>query len=456
MMNPYSSSSPKWPPINGSAVLAWPSAESFMNRLRREVALCTAIVALGTIGFTFPVEAGDLEQIVGDQARRIEQLEADQRRLEQRLEAEEGSPPPVSAAAEPAEETPESVDTDYVDRRIEDFERAPVSRFLISGYGTVGLVDVQDTTTAFGTAFNPGFHFRMADTLHFNAELEIELEVDEASGEFTSHFGLEFAQLDYLATDWLVASAGKFLTPFNTFGPRLHPTWINKLSSPPPIYGGHGSGGFIPVLTSIGAMASGGRALWSDDAKVNYALFVANGVTGDLIDPIDEDQLLDLDFGNSPDLDDGVTVGGRVGFLPIGNLELGVSYMTGDPSDARYHLVGTDAWYFCEGLELRGEFAYLNRSIGGVEGTVWGYWLQAAYRLRYLFPDRSGFQGVLSRLEPVVRWGQVKDFPEKNRDQVAVGLNFWLFESAPLKLSYEVNDGAPAENRFILEFAYGF
>ena len=149
-------------------------------------------------------------------------------------------------------------------------------------------------------------------------------------------------------------------------------------------------------------------------------------------------------------------MGGRVGFLPISNLEFGVSYMTSNPNDARYHLVGTDAWYFCQGLELRGEFAYLTREASGVEGTVWGYWVQAAYRMRFLFPNRSGFSGALNRLEPVIRWGQVLDFPEKDRDQLVVGLNYWLFESAALKLSYEFNDGAPDANRFILDFAYGF
>ena len=116
-----------------------------MNRLRRKVALCTAIVAVGAIAFASPVGAEDLERIVEDQARRIEQLEVDQRRLEERLESGERNPPPsVSAATESADVTPVSIDLDYVDRRIEDFERAPVSRFLISGYGTVGLVDVQD------------------------------------------------------------------------------------------------------------------------------------------------------------------------------------------------------------------------------------------------------------------------------------------------------------------------
>ncbi|MEE8476360.1 MAG: hypothetical protein V3T01_13445, partial [Myxococcota bacterium] len=216
-----------------------------MDRLSRKLTAGSVIVALGILGVASSGRAADLEPIVADQARRIEQLEAEQRRMQAQLDdAERPAPAPVSAASEVEEAPPETVDPEYVDRRIEDFEQASVSRFLISGYGTVGFVDVQHGMTAFGASFNPGFHFRMAESLHFFAELEIELEVED--GELETEFGLEFAQVDYLATDWLVLSGGKFLTPFNTFGPRLHPSWINKLGSPPPIYGGHSSGGFIP------------------------------------------------------------------------------------------------------------------------------------------------------------------------------------------------------------------
>jgi hypothetical protein len=118
--------------------------------------------------------------------------------------------------------------------------------------------------------------------------------------------------------------------------------------------------------------------------------------------------------------------------------------------------VGLDAWYYYEGLELRGEYAYLKRDAGAVRANVQGYWLQAAYRLNRLFPDRTGWRGFANRLEPVIRWGQVLSFEEKNRDQLALGLNYWLFESVPLKLSYELNDGAVDDNRFLLNLAYGF
>lgn len=394
---------------------------------------------------------------VAEQARKIEELESALGAIHQRLDRADKDSARVSPGSAGGRET---VDRNYVDKRIEDFEDFASSRFMISGYGTTGLTDMQNGRTAFDVNFNPGFHFRMTHKLHLNAELEMGFE-SNGDREREFEIGLDFAQFDYLATDWLVVSGGQFLTPYNTFGPRLHPTWINKLSSAPPIYGGHGGhgmGGFIPILKTIGAMASGGTALWNDDAKLNYAFFVGNGATGeDELSPApDEDELLDMEFNNTPDLDDGVMFGGRLGFLPIRNLELGVSYTTSDPDDVRFHLVGVDAWYSYEGFEFRGEFAHLKRDKGSLKANVQGYWLQAAYRLHRLFPERRGLRGRMNRLEPVVRWGQVLDFSEKNRDQVVIGLNYWLFESAPLKFSYEFNDGAVDDNRLLINFAYGF
>lgn len=389
----------------------------------------------------------DLRRTVEEQGRLIEALQAQVTRLMQQPAA--GA---AGAAAPPGADQPTVTSAD-VDARIEDFEDAPVSRFLVSGYATSFLAVNEDSSDAFGVAFNPQFHFLMSDRLHFNGELEIELEDED--GELDTDLELEFAQVDWLATDWLALSGGKFFTPFATFGPRLHPTWINKLATPPPIYGhGEGGGGMIPILTSIGAMTSGGTALWNEDAKINYAFFVGNGSTA-VEDPTDASEVLDIQFDNTLNLDN-VTTGGRVGFLPIANLEIGASYTTGAPNGDRFNLAGLDGWYFRKGLELRGELAYLGRKVSGMDADVWGYWLQSAYRMRYLFPDRTGFQGFLNRLEGVVRWGQISGFDPLDRKQVAFGLNYWLFESAPLKFAYELNSGAIDSDRFSLQFAYGF
>ena len=58
--------------------------------------------------------------------------------------------------------------------------------------------------------------------------------------------------------------------------------------------------------------------------------------------------------------------------------------------------------------------------------------------------------------EPVIRLGVVGGTDKMDQDQLAVGLNYWLFESAPIKLTYEFNSGELDKDRFLVQFAYGF
>lgn len=329
------------------------------------------------------------------------------------------------------------VDADWVDRRIEQFQHSDQSRFFLSGYGKAQFSDVLgDGDSTFNVQFNPIFHFRLTDKLHFNAELEFELD---DGGE--TEIELEYATIDFLATDWLTLTAGKFLTPFNVFGPKLHPPWINKLASRPVIYAK--SGGVTDVIADVGIMASGGTELWNQDSKWNYAVYLTNGAIGE------EDGV--LEFENTPDADSNKAVGGRVGFLPIPNLEVGFSGQTGKSKEqGRYNLIGADLWYSLAGFELRSEFSRAETDRGH-----WGYYVQGAYDLGENINETTGVMGVLGRMEPVVRWGETKG-AGRNRQQVAFGLDYWLYPSVPLKFTYEINSGGVDNDRFILQVGYGF
>ena len=148
------------------------------------------------------------------------------------------------------------------------------------------------------------------------------------------------------------------------------------------------------------------------------------------------------------------SVGGRIGFLPIPNLELGASFLSGreQGSGDRFNLVGLDAWYSLRGLQLRAEYVALSSDAP----DAWGYYAQAAYRLRHRIPQTTGLLGVVSRLEPVIRWGEVRGSGAREHKQLALGLNYWLYPSVPLKLTYELNDGSVDGGRFIAQLAYGF
>ncbi len=336
------------------------------------------------------------------------------------------------------------VTPEWVDRRIEQFQTSDESRFFLSGYASTTYVDAEGEPSTFETQFNPIFQYRLTDDLHFNGELELELD---DGGETAVE--LEFATIDYLAKDWLTVTAGKFLTPFNSFGPRIHPAWINKLASRPVIY--DKAGGIIGIPAEVGVMLSGGAPLTMDgDAKFNYAVYLGNGPTiPDPTRPL-------LGFDNTPDENNNKAAGGRIGFLPIPNLEIGASYMRGKAkgTGGRFDLFGADAWYKISGLELRGELMRLARKNAGPDMNRFGYYLQAAYRLSGMISETTGWKGFLSRLEPVVRWGAIDQRP--SRRQLAFGLDYWLFPSVPVKFAYEINDGAVDDDRLFFQLAFGF
>lgn len=129
----------------------------------------------------------------------------------------------------------------------------PTNHAVLTGYGTAGWFYRSDDVNAFTASFNPIFLYQFLDRFLFEVEFEFELQ-----GGVTET-GLEYAQLDYVATDNLTLVAGKFLLPFNVFGERLHPTWINKFPTAPPIYGHHvadfGAEPLLPILSDVGVMA---------------------------------------------------------------------------------------------------------------------------------------------------------------------------------------------------------
>src|SRR5262249_1011309 len=65
---------------------------------------------------------------------------------------------------------------------------------------------------------------------------------------------VDYAQLDYIANQYVTLSFGRFLTPFGIYNERLYPVWIRDLQSDPLI---------LPLATGpsgagTGAMARGG------------------------------------------------------------------------------------------------------------------------------------------------------------------------------------------------------
>ncbi len=343
----------------------------------------------------------------------------------------------------------------------------PTNAFVVSGYGTTGyLYRTQgDNRNEFFASVNPIFLFQFQDRVLFETELEFAVE------EGVTETGLEFAALNFLATDNLTLVAGKFLVPFGVFGERIHPTWINKFPSSPPIYG-HGATGFgvrplMPVLADLGAMAR--VASTPGPWQLGLSAYVTQGPSLEEHDEEPEGEggegvegqveIPDFDFpASSGDNNRNKMLGARFDIALPPWFEVNFSFLNGDYDEE--NVLDFSAWNVAgearyKGFELRGEYMQTRQEIeteGGFPTLVRnGMYAQLEYRWQ--------------RWAPIIRWTQTFDSKldgepeEEGAHQAAFGLSYWFAPSIALMGGYEINreDGERLENdRFLIHVAFGF
>ncbi len=452
------------------------------------------VIPLLVISFLLPFGLSSAEaqntdsdlQSLKEEIRRLNQRveEMELQRAEERKVVEE-----VKREQEESKEQASSSIGSYVDKRIQEFGIFNTSKTFFSGYGAVGFNKADGDASSFSAIFAPIFHYQLSKRLHVLIEPEFELEDTELE------IGLEIGEIDFFINDYVTLSAGKILLPFNVFSERFHPTWINKMPALPIIYGhgGHGGQGIVPVLSDIGAQVSGGIPLnLFEGSKINYAFYLVNGPRieseddhGDGDEDGDEEAgddhddeetttanedeedeeheengnggtQTDLVFGNNfTDINSNKAFGGRIGFLPVWNWEVGGSLMFGDAEDdINFFMYGFDTEFQYRGLLVLGEFLHLgNDNLGGGKTEKNGYYAQASYRLSDFAIDNRYLGDFINGLEPVLRYGK-NYLPGPDQEQFAIGLDWWLLSSVPLKIAYEFNDGLP--DRLLLQWAFGF
>ncbi len=322
----------------------------------------------------------------------------------------------------------------------------------LAGYGTVGYTDQESSDGSFNTlSFNPIFHYQYKDLFMLEAELEIETE-----GDGDTAVELEYATIDWLINDYIALVAGKFLSPLGQFRQNLHPGWVNKLASAPPGYGHDGAA----TLSEIGVQLRGGYK-FENQMRTNYAFYVGNGPEleseGGEVHGI-------VAKGFKRDADGNPVWGGRVGFLPVPNFEIGASGATGkarvttdedlgviatDPARS-YSAFGVDMVYTRKALNLRYEYIRQRVANKSPMGGTWRSWYaQAAYR----FPS--------TKWEAVVRYTDYNSpHAGQEQEQVAAGVNYWFASNAVAKMTYESNRGLSGtttdKDRILVQLSYGF
>ena len=340
--------------------------------------------------------------------------------------------------------------------------KEPSTLIHMSGYASIGYSSAENANDSFTAGgFSPIFHYQYRDLVMLESELELEVEADGST-----KVELEYLTIDLFINDYIIFVGGKFLSPVGQFRQNLHPSWVNKLPSAPP---GFGHDGAAPV-SDIGMQLRGGFPVGG--IRSNYAVYVSNGP--ELISEWDGSGF-ELDGveaeGKNTDQDNKKVIGGRYAILPVANLELGLSAVTGKATVTSvegtgapalvneqvrdYDVLGFDFAWQMKGIALRGE--YVKTKVGdatagtsasaGAEWTTW--YTQFAYKF------------LPTKFETVVRYTDFDSVGTSNdQEQWVLGVNYLFTNTVIGKIAYELNDGATGstadDDRLLLQLAYGF
>ncbi|MCH8263120.1 MAG: hypothetical protein IIA77_08785 [Proteobacteria bacterium] len=328
----------------------------------------------------------------------------------------------------------------------------------LGGYGTVGYTSGDQENDRFNkAAYSPIFHYTFKDLILLQAELEIEVE---EGGE--TEVALEYMMIDWFLNDYVAVMGGKFLSPLGYFRQNLHPSWINKLPTAP---AGFGHDQAAPIA-DVGLQFRGGVPL-GDTMFANYSFFVSNGPNElELNEDKDEIEAVET-AGTTGNEDDNFLFGGRIGFVPMANVEIGISGAFGDVgldedgfADRDYDVFGIDGFGRWKGLDLRGE--WIRQKVGSLATSVapdsqeWEAWyLQGSYKFSQM-PYK-----YLRNLEAVVRYSDYdSNHADQRQEQWTLGLNYLIAPQAMVKMGYEFNDGLDGEptdeDRLLIQLSYGF
>ncbi|RMG67371.1 MAG: hypothetical protein D6715_04970 [Calditrichaeota bacterium] len=372
------------------------------------------------------------------------------------------------------------------------------TNFLLTGYSATTFEKEEGSNSLFETSFNPIFLWKPTEQFLFESEVEFEIE------EEGTDIGMEFGQIWYIPSDYIMFGFGKFLSPNNMFMERLHPAWINKLPDMPMGLSDHGP---VPLLASsqIGAQVRGAFPVGA--SRIGYAFYVSHGPT--LV--AEEDTLAEgtgalnkagvphvaqegeeeeegvpvgfLDFSNVPENNSDKAIGGRVSFLPVPQLEIGYSFETAN--------VGTPGTEFSDIRSLNNvvDFTYVN-DIDPLKGhlDIRGQWVWLHIDradeppLNYDNTSNGGFAQIaympskvdnpfFKNLEFVFRFDRL-DLPDEAEfnpelTRYSFGLNYWFTPSSVLKLAFEakkedfpnepeVGESEETESKFVAQFSLGF
>ena len=405
------------------------------------------------------------EQVKSLQQTNLVQAQAHQQDVEQihELQSKLSQPQPMGTNIQ---NLIEAAQTQPIPR--EPIDEATVNHnFIISGDAEVQYNKVSHQPGSFLLAdFAPIFLYRAGDNILFEAGFDTTIQNGDSAPNntgYTTSFNLSFAQLDYVANDYVTICAGLILPPLGTYTER-GAGWLNKIPDDPLAVDA-----LLPG-SGVGGMLRGAVPLGEDGKFINYSVWGVNGPSS--TDTTGNAGALDLG-GNVGIRSDGATAnlhsdpsgGARVAFFmplafrPRYDLEVGVSGQSGEWDNGGTHLwsagVLDASIHLGPNFEAKGEYI-LTRFGSDDMGLVdqQGWFVQASYKLAGLHLEVP----VINDVELVSRYDFVRDGLGIKTRRATFGFIYYITNTFLFEGDYElVRSTDPTQaNQLLLQLSLGF
>jgi hypothetical protein len=296
----------------------------------------------------------------------------------------------------------------------------------------------------------------------------VEAEPEFETGGGSLDIGLEYANMVYKVSPYLLLHAGRFLPKFGSYRGRMGEAFVNRFSTDPV---GFGDGG-IGAMNEVGVGAQG--SFGAGNSKINYELYLSNGPQV-LTDSSNAGQ---FEYEGYTGNNNAKAVGGRIGILPFSNSSLEVAYSFQSKSKTGeigtpYENVGVNMqavdfnyWGHLKAIKsdirLQGEWKYQkvsnavyykpDSSTYTFNNAPSAYYVLASIRPAHLQTGLRNFE-LAARYSAFMRpaaaaWGG------GDINQFALSLDYWLKWNSVLKLTYQRQTGT--DNAFYAQIVFGF
>jgi mono/diheme cytochrome c family protein len=390
-------------------------------------------------GDAAPITREEYERLLRDQREMRTELE----QFKKERAGAAGQTPVSQSDIDDIQKQITAIQTDVRERRGSD-------GFFLAGDAFVDYSGLHGSTSTFSAGIAPLILYKPTDNLLFETSFDLGLNTNPDTTSSTS-IDLTIADASFFITDWLTIGAGVFVTPFGVYHNHFDPPWINKFADDPLPFGNNA----IAPGSSLGVIARGAQLI--GNSKIVYDAYITNGPN---LVTADKTAAGSLAFDNWSDLNNDKTIGGRLGFIPIPNLEVGYSLMSGKANPAggfpstHFLLQAVDLNYRPDVPALGGTFDFRTEWIwSNVERVTYdpngrlgfgplnygnyrdGGYVQLAYR-----PTHESNE-VIRNIELVSRWDYLK-IPEAapgggTEQRYTIGVDYWINPQAVLKFNYE-------------------